>query len=94
VSNLLNVRLDPEDQRLADELRADGLPISKLVRDAIRAEHERRLGAKRRKAKPSAIVADLFKRFPDQAGDRGHAIDTTDRRAVQKYIGSRLRAKR
>ena len=90
---LLNVRLDPEDQRLANELRKEGIPISHLVREAIRNEHARRIRSAR-PAKPSQIVAEIFQRFPDPPGVVGHGIDTTDRHTVREYIGSRLRRRR
>lgn len=88
---LLNVRLDAEDKRLADQLREDGIPISEIVRKAIRAEHARRIATRRRKQKPSELIADLFQQFPDAPVAKGHGIDTSDRRAVQTYIAGRLR---
>jgi post-segregation antitoxin (ccd killing protein) len=91
---LLNVRLDAEDKRLADDLREEGIPISRIVREAIRAEHARRVGTRRRKRKPSELIAELYERFPDEPGAKGHGIDTTDRRAVQRFIAARLARKR
>ncbi len=88
---LLNVRLDAEDKRLADQLRDEGIPISRIVREAIRTEHARRIPKRGRKQKPSQLVADLFERFPDAPHGEGHGIDTTDRRTVQAYIAARLR---
>jgi hypothetical protein len=90
---LLNVRLNAEEQRLADDLRKEGVRISRLVREAIRAEHARRVRPPRRQ-RPSQIVAELLQRFPDIPGERGHGIDTTDRRAVQRYISSQLRRRK
>jgi hypothetical protein len=87
---LLNVRLDAEDKRLADELRDDGIPISQIVRQAIRTEHARRIAKRGRRQKPSELIADLFEQFPDAPRAKGHGIDTTDRRAVQAYIAARL----
>jgi post-segregation antitoxin (ccd killing protein) len=88
---LLNVRLDAEDQRLADQLRAEGIPIARLVREAIRSEHARRLGHLARKQKPSQLIAGLLAQFPDPPGTESHGIDTTDRHAVQRHIAARLR---
>jgi post-segregation antitoxin (ccd killing protein) len=90
---LLNVRLDAEDKRLADQLREEGIPISRIVREAIRSEHARRIATRGRKQKPSELVADLFEQFPDAPRAKGHGIDTTDRQAVQAYIAARLRRK-
>ena len=85
------MRLDAEDKRLADQLREEGIPISRIVREAIRTEHARRIATRGRKQKPSALIADLFEQFPDAPRANGHGIDTTDRRAVQTYIAARLR---
>jgi len=90
---LLNVRLGPEEQRLAEELRAEGIPVSRVVRQAIRDEHERRLGGRASKKKPSELIESLFETFPDSARAKGHGIDTTDRRAVRTFIAKRLRSK-
>lgn len=87
---LLNVRLDDDDQRRAEELRREGIAISHIVRAAIRAEHARRIGP-RRGQRASAIVAEILERFPDAPGARGHGIDTTDRLALQRYVAARLR---
>jgi hypothetical protein len=91
---LLNVRLGPEEQRLAEELRAEGIPVSKLVRQAIRDEHARRIGGRKSRRKPSELVASLFEEFPDARGAKGHGIDTTDPRAVRAFIAKRLRVRR
>ncbi len=89
---LLNVRLDAEDQHLADQLREEGVPISRIVREAIRAEHARRLGHLARKQKPSQLIAALLAELPDPPGTRSHGVDTTDRHAVQRHIAARLRS--
>ena len=91
---LLNVRLGPEDQRLADELRREGIRISRLVRDAIRAEHARRVGSGRRRQKPSALLAEILRRHPDLPDETHHGIDTTDRHAVREHVAARLRRKK
>ena len=88
---LLNVRLGPEDQRLADELRGEGVPIARIVRDAIRSEHARRVGKRGTKRTAAKLVAEIFERHPDPPGAPHHGIDTTDRRAVQRYVARQLK---
>lgn len=87
---VLVVRLDAKDKRLADELRDHGIPISQIVRQAIRTEHARHIAKRGRKQKPSELIADLFEQFPDAPRAKGHGFDTTDRRAVQSSIAARL----
>ncbi len=91
---LLNVRLGPEEQRLAEELRAEGIPVSKLVRQTIRDEHARRIGTRKSRRKPSELVASLFEQFPDARSAKGHGIDTTDASVVRAFIRKRLRGAR
>jgi post-segregation antitoxin (ccd killing protein) len=44
---LLNVRLDPADEAKVRALRARGANLSRLVREAIRVEYQRRAGVPR-----------------------------------------------
>jgi post-segregation antitoxin (ccd killing protein) len=91
---LVNVRLDAEDARRARALRAEGVRISTLVRAALRQEFERRAEARSRRRKPSALVAEIIERFPDDrpTNYRGPRLD--DRRAVREHIVARLRRSR
>jgi len=47
---LLNARLDDDDARRARDLREAGVPIARIVRDAIRVEHEHRVARRVRRA--------------------------------------------
>lgn len=90
-SRLLNVRLGPEDERLVRHLRARGMPISEVVRRALRA------AASTLAPDPSGVdrlIDEMLSRFPTpavrpraRAGPRA-----TDRRAVRRHIQARLRA--
>jgi hypothetical protein len=90
---LLNVRLADDDARLAAELRGAGVAISRVVREAIRAEHTRRLGPRRRGRRPSEIVRGICAMFPDE-GEPSLGVDTRDRHAVRRHITGRLRSTR
>jgi hypothetical protein len=91
---LLNVRLSPDDARRAAELREDGVQISDVVREAIRAEHLRRRPGKSGKGRPSALVKELLAALPDPADMPSRAVDTTDRHAVRRHIAAKLGGQR
>lgn len=87
---LVNVRLDEEDARRVRVLREKGVTLSALVREAIRAEYERRVGAPSRR-KPSAVVAGILAAIPDDDAVPATRVDTRDRRAVREHIAAKLR---
>jgi len=90
---LLNVRLNAEDERRAKALRDAGIPISTLVREAIREEYERRVAVPHRKMRPSAVMAQILEDLPDPADRARRAVDASDRRAVRRHIATRLSTK-
>ena len=87
---LLNVRLTPEDARRAAALRKSGVPISRLVREAIRVEYDRRLPRRR----ASDVMAEIYADHPDPPGLRPRQYDVTDRAAARRAIVKRLRRRR
>jgi hypothetical protein len=89
---LVNVRLEPDDARKAEALQAAGVPVSSVVRRAIRSEYARRLPGARNGRRPSEVLAGILARHPDTG--RSHGVDTTDRHAVQRFIRRRLRKSR
>jgi hypothetical protein len=91
---LLNVRLDAEDARRAEALKRAGVPLSRIVREAIRAEHERRLGASVRGRRASEIMAEIYAAFPDPAGLPARSLDTRNRSQVRRAIVGKLRDRR
>jgi hypothetical protein len=91
---LLNVRLSPDDARRVAALRRAGVPISRLVRDAIRAEHGRRAGGRGRGETAAQLVARIYTEHPDPPGLAPRRYDLRDRRAVRREITRRLRRQR
>ncbi len=90
---LLNVRLGPKDARIASELKARGLKISTIVREALRARHL--------EMKPpvngddvDAILADIYTEHPAPPGPSEAAIDVYDRRSFQEYVRGRVALRR
>lgn len=91
---LLNVRLDTDDARRAAELRQAGVQISRLVRDAIRVEHARHLGAHRNRRTAKQTMARIYAEHPDPPRRPHRRLDLRDRRAVRRAISKRWRAPR
>jgi hypothetical protein len=90
-TKLLNVRLGAEDQAMAAELRAGGVGMSELVRDAIRTEYGRRRRRLRaRDVEP--LLAEIYARHPDPSGPQRERPDSLDRGAVRTAIQRRLRS--
>jgi hypothetical protein len=90
---LVNVRLSADDARRAAELREDGVQISDVVREAIRAEYLRRRPGKSRDRRPSLVVKEILAALPDPADMPPPAVDPTDRHAVRRHIAAKLRGR-
>jgi hypothetical protein len=90
-STLFNVRLDAERRRKARVLRAQGITLSDVVREAI---DERFAALTRSGAKPDvrALVAQLFSRYPDPVDLPTRGYDVHDRRAARRMIRRKIRA--
>jgi hypothetical protein len=91
---LLNVRLSADDARRVTELRRDGIEISQLVREAIRAEHEHRLRKRAVSRNAAAVMARIYADHPDTATVQPRGYNLRDRRAVRRAIAERLRKRR
>jgi len=91
---LLNVRLRPDDERMAVALRDAGVQISTLVRDALRAEYERRIGKTEAKTRPSRIVQAILESLPDHESTSRRVFSLEDRHAVQRHIRASIRRKK
>lgn len=87
---LLNVRLDADDTRLVSQLRQAGVEISRVVREAIRAEHGRRVG-RRGRPRPAEVMAAIYAAHPDPPGLPRRRYDMRDRRAARRAIVRKLR---
>ena len=91
---LLNVRLSPDDARRAAELREDGVQISDVVREAIRAEYLRRRPERAGNRRPSLIVKEILSALPDPVDMPRPAVDPADRHAVRRHIAAKLHGRR
>jgi hypothetical protein len=88
-SRLVNVRLDEERVRKARALRARGVSLSAVVREAIDDRYAA-IGAEARRD-VRAIVQVMFERHPDPPGLGPRRYDVHDRRAARRAIQRRLR---
>ena len=90
---LLNVRLGPEDARIAAELRKHGVELSGVVRAAIRAAYSARarMGGRRR---ARDIMAAIYAQTPDPPRLAPARYDLRDRHSVRRAIAGRLRRRR
>jgi hypothetical protein len=91
---LVNVRLDREDARRVAELRRAGVQISSIVRQAIRAEHEQRIGKRVGGRAAAALLARIYADHPDTPDVRPRGYDLGDRRAVRAALQKRARKER
>jgi hypothetical protein len=89
--SLLNVRLGPEDSRIAAELRKDGIQLSRVVRDALRAAHAARGRSGRRRRRASDIMAEIYAQCPDPPRLARRRVDLRDRRSVRRAILARAK---
>ena len=92
-SRLINVRLDADRLRKARTLRARGMALSEVVREAI----DERFAALRRSECPPdvrAIVRRIFEQYPDPPGLPPRDYDVYNRRAARVAILRKLRTGR
>jgi hypothetical protein len=92
-SRLVNVRLDEQRIRKARKLRAGGIPLSNLVRDAIDQQYER-LVASSKPRDVEAIMKQIYEQYPDTPGLPPRQYDVHDRVAARNTIVRKLRRKR
>ena len=90
MSQLVNVRLDPERARKAQELRVRGVSLSDLVRDAIDVRYAQAAYA----LSPSdvtAVIHRIFEQHPDPPGLAPRGYDVHDRVAARAAIRRTLK---
>jgi len=92
-SRLVNVRLDADRLRKAQRLRARGVALSDVVREAI---DERYAALRHSATRPnvSAIVQRIFEEHPDPPRLPPRDYDVHDRRAARAVIRRKLRRAR
>lgn len=74
---------------MADRLRAEGVQISSLVRDAIRTEYARRIEHSIGRRGPD-VVRTILADLPDPPNLPPRDFSIQDRKAVKEHIRGRL----
>jgi hypothetical protein len=92
-SRLVNVRLDEARVRKARTLRARGIALSDVVREAI-DERFAALDRSESRLDVSAVVRRIFERYPDPPNLAPRDYDIHDRRAARSAIRRKLRRAR
>ena len=76
---------------MAAGLRGAGIPISRLVREAIETAYQRHAALRAAGRRPREVMAEIYRAHPDPPGPRRAGRDLRDRRAVRRAIRRRLR---
>lgn len=87
---LLNIRLDSEDLAKVQALRARGVNVSHLLRQAIRAEHQRRAQLSREGSVEEAL-AEIYSQHPVAAASKQQRFYPHHRRRFRKAVGRYVR---
>ena len=86
---LVNVRLSDEDAGKVAELRQQGVELSELVREAVRARHL----ALRPRLEPGdvrGLLAAIYARHPLTRREERAQVDATKRRDANAFIRRKL----
>ena len=78
-TRLVNVRLDERRIERARRLRAKGITLSDLVRDAIDRQYEDLVESSRHKD-AKTLMDQIYEEFPDPAGVARRGYDVHNRR--------------
>jgi hypothetical protein len=90
---LVNVRLSDEDAARVADLRREGVELSEVVREALRARHlALRPPLHARDVRP--MLDAIYDRHPLDEESERPPVDATDRRAVNRFIRAKLARRR
>ncbi len=92
-SRLINVRLDERRLERARRLRAKGITLSDLVRDAIDRVYESQIESFKPKD-IQAIMGQIYREFPDPPGLPPRDYDVHDRHESRAAISRKLHRKK
>ena len=88
---LWNVKLKPDDVRMAQALRKEGIVISDIVRDAIRTTYGKRIDQRTSRQRPSDRMAEIYATHPDPTDLPPRDYDVHDARAARQAIVTKVR---
>ncbi len=93
VMKLLNVRLDDSDVARVRTLRSKGVAIAGVVRNAIRAEYDRRARAQEA-ADVEEVLDEIYRTYPAPPPSTRPAFDPHDRRQFREAMRRHVRRRR
>ena len=93
MARLVNVRLDEQRLRKAAKLRARGVALSDLVREAIDARYDHVIRCGNRED-PGAVLARIFEEWPDPADLEPRGYDVHERQQARAAIVKKLRSRK
>ena len=91
MARLVNVRLDEQYLRKAAKLRAEGVTLSDLVREAIDTKYDQVIRC-RNNDDPGAILARIFEQGPDPPDVEPLEYNVHDRKEARAAILRKLRS--
>jgi len=91
-SRLINVRLDERRLQRVRRLRAKGISISDLLRDAIDRQYEE-ITKQRKPRDIESMLKQLYAQYPDPVDLPPREYDVHDRRQAKEAISRMLRRK-
>ena len=92
-SRLVNVRLDEQRFERARRLRAGGITLADLVRDAIDRRYEQLINSSKRRD-VEAIMKEIYKQHPDPPDTPARDYKVHDRGEAKRASLRKLRGKR
>jgi hypothetical protein len=92
-SRLVNVRLDEKRLERARRLRANGIALSDVVREAIDRQYEQLVESSSRR-NVEDMMKQIYEQYPDSPGLPPRDYDVHDRSEARTAILRKLRRKR
>jgi Arc/MetJ-type ribon-helix-helix transcriptional regulator len=87
----MSIRLSSEDLAKVRDLRKQGVNVSELLRDAVRAEHQRRTPRRHSKRDLQTILAGIYAKYPDPKDRPPKTVNPHDRHAFREMIRNKVR---
>jgi hypothetical protein len=93
MARLVNVRLDEQYLRKAARLRARGIALSDVVRDAIDLRYDQVIRSSNTD-NPGAVLARILEQWPDPPDLEPREYDVHDRKQARDAIMKKVRSRK
>jgi hypothetical protein len=94
MARLVNVRLDEQYLRKAAKLRAEGVALSDLVREAIDTKYDQVIRCRRNSDDAGAVLARIFEQWPDPPDLEPVEYNVHERKEARAAILKKLRSRK